>query len=185
MGRLTADLVTISHYHPGHSTLSAFTNSPKIIDGPGEYEVGGVIVTGFPTYHDSEKGKLRGKNTAYLIEFEDLKICHLGDLGHVLTTAQIDQLSRVDVLLVPVGGEVTINAGEAAEVISVIEPKIIIPMHYRLGPQVALGGAELDTVERFLKQMGQVDLVPQPKLNVSAGNLPDEAKVIVLSPRGA
>ncbi len=176
LGRPTADIVTISHDHPSHNNVAGAAGEPRVVQGPGEYEVKGVVITGIRTYHDAEGGKTLGKNTAYLIEMEDLVICHLGDLGHVLTTAQVEAMSDVDVLLVPVGGSTTINAAQAAEVISLIEPKLVVPMHYR----TPVGGANLEPVERFLRQMGLADLEPQPKLSVTGSGLPEEMQVVVL-----
>jgi len=179
LGRPTADIVTVSHPHPGHGNAAGVAGEPRVIDGPGEYEIKGVVITGIRTYHDAEAGKALGRNTAYLIEMEDLVICHLGDLGHELTTAQVEAMSNVDVLLVPVGGGSTINAAQAAEVISLIEPKLVVPMHYR----TPAGAAELDSVERFLRQMSAPNLEPQPKLTVTASSLPEGTQVVVLEYR--
>src|SRR5215472_487042 len=121
-GRTTADLVTVSHAHPGHNQAALVGGQPRVISGPGEYEVKGIVVTGVQTYHDAEKGKKRGKNTAYVIDLDDLVVCHLGDLGHLLSNDHVDQMRNVDVLMVPVGGGATIDAAQAVEVISLIEP---------------------------------------------------------------
>ncbi len=102
--RLRADIVTISHDHPQHCNVQAVKGDPKVISGPGEYEVKGLFVIGIPTFHDGRQGKLRGPNTVYLFALEDLTICHLGDLGHVPTQSQIEDLGDPDVLLIPVGG---------------------------------------------------------------------------------
>lgn len=181
LGRPSADIVTISHRHPGHDNAAAVGGEPRVIDGPGEYEIKGVVITGIRTYHDAGGGKTLGKNTAYLIETEDVVVCHLGDLGHVLTTAQAEAMSDVDVLLVPVGGGSTINAAQAAEVISLVEPKLVIPMHYRTPATTA----ELDPVERFLREMSAPNLEAQPKLTVTASSLPEELQVVLLEYRRA
>jgi L-ascorbate metabolism protein UlaG (beta-lactamase superfamily) len=179
--RLTANIVTVSHPHPGHSAIATVGGAPRVISGPGEYEVAGIEIVGVPTYHDAERGKKRGKNTAYVIELDDLVVCHLGDLGHIPTTEQLGQMRKVDVLLVPVGGDVTIDAAQAVEVISLIEPKIVIPMHFRTGE----GESRLEPVDRFLRDMGVTGAEPQPKLSVTASNLPEGTQVVLLESRGA
>jgi L-ascorbate metabolism protein UlaG (beta-lactamase superfamily) len=180
-GKLSADIVTVSHPHPGHNQVESVGGQPKVLTGPGEYEVKGIGIVGVQTYHDGEKGKKRGKNTAYLFDLEDVVVCHLGDLGHVLTTDQVDQMRNVDVLLVPVGGSVTIDAAQAVEVISLIEPKIIIPMHYKIGDI----DEDLDPVDKFLREMGAGEAAPQPRLSIGKSGLPDVAQVVVLEPRAA
>ena len=179
VGRLTADIVTVSHQHPRHNNVAAVGGNPRIVAGPGEYEIKGVFITGLATHHDAEKGRRRGRNTAYLIEAEELVVCHLGDLGHILTPEQVEAMSNVDVLFVPVGGNNTIGPPQASEVISLIEPKIVIPMHYRIGDEPS----ELEPVEKFLREMGLQKAEPQPKLMVTRSALPDEVQVVVLEPR--
>jgi len=178
--RLRADIVTISHPHPGHNYLKGVKGSPKVIDGPGEYEIQGIFVTGIASYHDRRKGRDRGKNTIYLFDFEGLTVCHLGDLGQVPTQSQVEDLSDIDILLVPVGSHTTINVAEASEVISLLEPRVVIPMHYRTE---AMGDSPLDSVDRFLKVMG-VKGTPQERLKVTKSTLPDDMQVVVLEPRG-
>lgn len=179
LGRATADIVTVSHHHPDHNNAAAIGGDPHVVDGPGEYEIKGVVITGIRTFHDAESGKVRGKNTCYLIEMDDLVICHLGDIGHVLSTSQVEAMSSVDILLVPVGGGPTINAAQAAEVISLVEPKVVIPMHYRMPGSTS----ELEPVDRFLREMGVSKAEPQPKLTVSASSLPDALEVVLLEPK--
>ena len=117
---LRADIVTVSHAHRDHANYQAIKGKPYVISGPGEYEINGVFVTGLSAYHDQQLGKERGKSTMYWIEFDDLTVCHLGDLGHVPTQSQVDELTDIEVLLIPVGGGPTINAAEAAEVVSLL-----------------------------------------------------------------
>ena len=174
--RIRADVVTISHEHPGHSNRIGFRGGPRFFDGPGEYEVRGVFVTGIATYHDSRSGSSRGRNTVFLFEFNGLTVCHLGDLGHVPTQSQVEALSDVDVLLIPVGGLHTIDASKATEVISLIEPRLVIPMHYKTPREEA----RLHTVDRFLKEMGLAPTSPQPELRITKSSLPDETQVILL-----
>ena len=176
--RLTADVVTISHQEPHHSYVPAVSGEPRIIDGPGEYEVASVFITGVATQRDRQKGGAGSRNTAYLIELDDLVVCHLGDLGHTLLADQIEALKDPDVLFVPVGGHCTISGPEAAEVVSQLEPKIVIPMHYYLeGIKV-----ELDTLERFCKEMGLDVVQPQARLSITRTSLPDETTVMILTP---
>jgi L-ascorbate metabolism protein UlaG (beta-lactamase superfamily) len=174
--RIRADVVTLSHDHDGHSNQIGFRGGPKFLYGPGEYEVKGVFITGIATYHDARSGSARGPNTVFLFEFGDLAICHLGDLGHVPTQAQIEALSDVDVLLIPVGGLHTLDASTASEVISLIEPRVVIPMHYKT-PQEK---ARLNTVDKFLKEMGLKASPPLPELKVLKSSLPPETQVVLL-----
>ena len=176
--RLRADIVTVSHDHPDHNNVKAVKGKPKIISGPGEYEIKGIFAIGISTFHDGLRGKTRGRNTVYLLDFEGVTICHLGDLGHVPTQTQVEDLSDVDVLLVPVGGVTTIDAAEASEVISLLEPKIVIPMHY--GTEV-LQGSKLKPVDQFLKEMGIKTTVPEDSLKVTKGGLPSDTQVIVMN----
>jgi L-ascorbate metabolism protein UlaG (beta-lactamase superfamily) len=176
--KLDADLVTVSHEHDNHNYTQAVRDGYEI-RGPGEYEVAGVSVIGFPTYHDSEKGATRGRNTVYLIEIDDVRVCHLGDLGHRLDDTDAETVSSVDVLLVPVGGRMAINAAQAAEVVRQLEPRFVVPMHYAI-PGLKL---ELDSVDRFLKEMAVVAGEPLPKLSVQASSGEYETKVVVLEPR--
>jgi L-ascorbate metabolism protein UlaG (beta-lactamase superfamily) len=174
--RIKADVVTISHSHAHHNCVAWLKGEPKIIDGPGEYEVRGVFITGIPTFHDARQGTERGTNTAFLFEFDDLTICHLGDLGHVPTQSQIEVLSEADILLIPVGAVHTINAAQAAEIVSLLEPHLVIPMHYKT-PALDI---KLDGVRKFLKEMGVKKLAPQESLKVTRSSLPEETQVVLL-----
>ncbi len=145
-----ADLVLISHDHPDHNNSKALKGSPFIIDACGEYSFKDVYVEGISTFHDNEKGALRGLNNIYIIRSEDITVCHLGDLGHILTEKQIDAIDEVDVLMIPIGGKYTLNSKEAEKVIGQIDPKIIIPMHYKI-PGLSL---ELADDTEFAKELG-------------------------------
>lgn len=168
LGKQSATIVTVSHQHPGHNCTTVINGEPHPVTGPGEYEISNVLIIGLASYHDNEKGMLRGKNTIYLIEMDDITICHLGDLGHPLTDAQTEEMGNVDILMLPVGGFSTINASTAAAIVRQIEPKIVLPMHYG----TPLLKRELDPVEKFLKEIGTHDIAPQPKLTVTKNNLP-------------
>ncbi len=176
--RLDADLVTVSHEHENHNYTQAVREAYEI-HGPGEYEVAGVSVIGVPTFHDSEKGQKHGRNTVYLIEIDDVRVCHLGDLGHKLDDAEAEAVSSPDVLLVPVGGHTSINAAEAAEVVRQLEPRFVVPMHYAI-PGLKL---QLDTIDRFLKEMGVAASEPQAKFSVQKSSGEYETKVVVLEPK--
>jgi L-ascorbate metabolism protein UlaG (beta-lactamase superfamily) len=176
--RLDADLVTISHDHENHNYTQAVREAYEI-RGPGEYEVAGVAVIGVPTYHDADKGAKHGLNTVYLIEIDDVRICHLGDLGHSLDDTQAETLSSADVLLVPVGGRTTINATQAAEVVRQLEPRYVVPMHYAV-PGLKL---QLDPIDRFLKEMGLAPGEAQPKLSVQPSSGEYDTKLVLLEPR--
>jgi len=177
--RLSATVVTVSHQHQDHNYLKAVKGKPFVISGPGEYEVEGIFVFGVGTYHDARRGEERGRNTAYLIEFEDLTICHLGDLGHILSQDQVEQLSNPDVLLVPVGGRSVITGTRAAEVAALLEPRVVIPMRYRI-PGL---GAELETARRFLREMAVEPPEGTDSLSISRARLPEETRVVLLEPR--
>lgn len=174
--RVRADIVTVSHDHPDHNYVKGVKGQPKIIVGPGEYEVGGVFITGITTFHDRKKGASRGSNTVFLFDFEGLTVCHLGDLGHVPTQSQVEALSDIDVLLIPVGSVSTINAAQAAEVISLLEPRLVIPMHYKTKALEV----KLDSVSKFLKEMGLSKLATQESLKVTKSSLPEETQVLLL-----
>ena len=176
LGKPTARIVTVSHQHPGHSYVQGIGGEPKLVAGPGEYEISGVLIIGMATFHDGEEGRKRGKNTAYLMEVDEVSVCHLGDLGHVLTTEQVAEIGNVDVLLLPVGGVSTINASMAAEVVRELEPKAVVPMHYKTE---ALN-RELEPVGRFLKEMGVKEVSSTPKLSFTKANLPISTQVFLL-----
>lgn len=173
---MRADIVTLSHEHEDHNYCRLVTGEPRIIRRPGEYEIKGVFIIGIPTYHDRKKGQERGKNTIFTFEMDGLRICHLGDLGHVPSQEQIEELSGVSVLLIPVGGGSTVNAAQAAEVVSLLEPNIVIPMHYFTKDLTM----KLDPVSKFLAEMGQEGVKPQEMLQVQAGNLPEETQIVLL-----
>ena len=176
LGKPTANIVTVSHQHPGHSYVQGIDGEARLVAGPGEYEISGVLIIGISTFHDEEKGEKRGKNTVYLMEVDEVSICHLGDLGHVLTAEQVEELGNVDVLLLPVGGVSTINAPMAAEVVRQLEPKVVVPMHYKTQTL----SWELEPVARFLKEIGVKEAEPQPKLSLTKSSLPTSTQVFLL-----
>lgn len=173
---IDADIVTISHAHPDHNAAHLIGGSPFIVQGPGEYEIKGISVIGVSSFHDEKNGEERGRNTMYRIELDGVRFAHLGDIGHVLSSAQVDVIDGVDVLFVPVGGVYTIDAEKAAQIISDIDPRIIIPMHYGTDTY----NKDLAPVSVFLKHIGKEEAVPVPKLTVSKDKLPTEKQVVVL-----
>lgn len=174
---LSAEVVLVSHAHKDHNFPQAVSGDPVIVQGPGEYEVKGVAITGVPAFHDPNNGQDRGKNTVYHFIIDGLNIVHLGDLGHTLTEEQIQEIGVTDILMIPVGGNYTIDAKDASVVVSQLEPRITIPMHYSL-PNLKV---EIGPLEPFLKEMGVEDGTPQPKLSITKDKLPDEPQVVVLS----
>jgi L-ascorbate metabolism protein UlaG (beta-lactamase superfamily) len=173
---LKADIVTVSHDAPGHNNLKAIKGA-RSITGPGEFEIGGVFITGISTLPVADKRKkdLR-KNTLFLFDFDGITVAHLGDLDHVPAQSQIEDLGTVSVALVPVGGGGGLNAAQAAEVISLIEPSIVVPMHYKTNDT----SLKLDPLNKFLKEMGLSTVKTEDSLNVKKGSLPDETHVVVL-----
>jgi L-ascorbate metabolism protein UlaG (beta-lactamase superfamily) len=176
LGKQTANIVTVSHMHPSHSYVEGVGGEPKIIKSPGEYEISNTLIIGLATFHDREQGTLKGKNTVFVVQIDELSVCHLGDLGHTLTSQQVEDIGNVDVLLVPVGGVSTINATVAAEVVRQLEPRIVIPMHFKT-PVVT---RDLEPVDRFMKEMSVKDTTSRPKLNVTRTSLPAGTQVILL-----
>jgi len=178
--KLEADVVLVTHDHKDHNNAKAVSGSPFLISGPGEYEVKEVFANGIDSFHDENSGKDRGTNTIYTIETEDLKICHLGDLGQKeLTSDQIEQIGDIDILMIPVGGEFTLSAKEAGKIMAQLEPSIVIPMHYAI-PKLKM---KLDSVDLFLKAVGVKKSESLPKLSIKKKDLgTEETKVILLTP---
>jgi len=177
MPRVRADIITVSHDAPGHAAAGAIKGDARVLNRPGEYEVKGVFITGIQTWRGAgAHGDAKEENTVFVFEFADLTVCHLGDLARVLTQAQVEAMPDIDVLLVPVGGGTALDADRAAEVISLIEPRIVIPMHYQT-PYVNL---PLEPLSKFLKEMGVSEHTPQPSLKVTKAELPEETQVVVL-----
>lgn len=184
LSALSADLVTASHDHHDHNNLAKVAGTarrpkPFLITDPGEYEVGGISVFGMSTFHDATKGSERGKNTIFTVLIDDIRVCHLGDLGHELTSEQVEDIGEIDVLLCPVGGHFTIDPQQAVKVIQQLEPLYVIPMHFRTEKHNA-DFAQMATLEDFLKAYG-MQPAAQPKLSVEKSRLPEETQLVVLS----
>ncbi len=171
------DIVTVSHSHFDHANTQSLKGDPFVIDAPGEYSLGGITVEGVEAFHDSQKGQERGRDTIYVIESEDLRVCHLGDLGHILEEKQVEQIGQVDILMIPVGGTYTLDPKKAEEVIGQLEPGLIIPMHFKVP------GLKLDITDEdpFLKEFGAKVEEKLDKLTIKKKDLEEtENKVAVL-----
>jgi len=176
LDNLQADIVTLSHFHPGHCYTEAITSEFKEVKGPGEYELKGIFITGISTWHDAVQGQNLGKNTVYLLEMDGMALCHLGDLGHLPSSEFIEDVGDVDVLFVPVGGVSTIDGLMAAEIVRRLTPKIVIPMHYK----TAALTKEIEPIDKFLKEVGVKEAVSQAKLSISWSNMPTSTQVVIL-----
>lgn len=178
--KVEADVVTISHGHEDHNFKSMLPGQPIIVNGPGEYEIKGVKIIGVAAYHDSSKGSERGKNTIYRILVDGVSIVHCGDLGHKLDDNQLEMLEGANILMIPVGGFYTIDGRQASEVVSQINPTIVIPMHYNTPNLDQKIFSKLTDAGPFLKEMGKEGIAPLPKLVVTKDKLPVEPMVVVL-----
>lgn len=180
IGKLSADVVTISHDHPEHSYRQAITNEAKFVTAPGEYEIAGVLITGVRTRHGKSEDGDTTRNVAFVIEIDDIRVCHLGDLHQVPHTDVVEQLGSADILLVPVGGGPAMEARAAAETVSMLEPKIVIPMRYK----TPAATSEVEGVERFIKEMGAEAKTPEARLNIAKSGVPADTTVVLLEYRG-
>lgn len=177
--KLNANILLISHQHYDHCNVKAVSGEPFLIDGPGEYEVKGVYIKGIPAFHDNSLGKERGRVTIFAIETEEIKICHLSDIGQKeLTEEQLEAIGEVNILMIPVGGVYTVEAKEASGIIKQIEPQIVIPMHYKI-PKIK---EKLEDLDKFLKVVGVKNPEHLDKLSLKKKDLvaEGETKIIVL-----
>jgi len=173
----SADLVLVSHHHPDHDNVEAIKGDPQVLDIPGEYSVKGVNIVGLPSFHDDKAGAERGLNTLYILETEDLRICHLGDLGTDLTEKQYDTISGVDILMIPVGGNYTIDGEKAAKIVKKIEPHIVIPMHFKTKGLTV----EIEDEKKFCDAIGNCPKERLAKLNIKKKDLENKnAEVIIM-----
>lgn len=195
MPKVKADVVSVSHDHPHHSYIEAVENDPRVLSGPGEYEIGNFYISGMGTpRHAKPPSRNTGSepdedgnepeqkewdrqiNTVYTLRSEGLTVCHLGAIGQTLSAKQTEELNQADVLIIPVGGHSTIDVDKAAQLVSSIGPRIVVPVHYRVDGI----DDDLEPVERFLGEVGATGIAPQPRLNVTSTNLPREMTVVVL-----
>lgn len=174
-----ADIVTISHDHADHNQAKLVNEVKRVIDGPGEYEISDISFIGIQSFHDNQKGELRGKNTIYVIEMDEMRILHLGDLGHSLSSNIIEEIGSIDIAFVPVGGYYTIGPKEAVELVTSLEPSIVIPMHYKVEGLQAEIGDNLLEVDEFLKDVG-MPIERIEKLSIKKSEIGEGQKVVVL-----
>jgi L-ascorbate metabolism protein UlaG (beta-lactamase superfamily) len=181
--KLRSDIVTVSHDAPGHNNTDAVKGTSHVIDGAGEFEIGGVFITGVQADPATGKKKTKSKddeasvrNTIYVFDYDGITVAHLGDLKEIPSQSEIESLGTINVALVPVGGGGGLNAAKAAEVISLIEPNLVIPMHYST-PDAKVS---LDSLNKFIKEMGLSKAENQPSLKVTRSGLPSETHVVVL-----
>lgn len=185
MPSVSADLVTVSHMgHGDHDEVGAVAGTsrrerPFVISEPGEYEVEGISVFGYPTFHDASEGSERGKNTIFVIQAEDLRILHLGDLGHMLSEKTLSELENIDVVMVPVGGKYTIDAKTAVEVVAKLEPYYVLPMHYKTDKHDPKVFGELDGVDKFVTAYEHGSRAVK-SLNVSRLGLPEDLTEVIV-----
>jgi L-ascorbate metabolism protein UlaG (beta-lactamase superfamily) len=172
----SAEVVTVSHEHGDHNDERAVRGSPQVLRGEGKWKIGGVEIRGVASFHDSEKGSQRGKNTIFCFAIDGVRVCHLGDLGQLLTDKQIGEIGPVDVLLIPVGGYYTIDAQQAGSVVASLKPRIIIPMHFK----TPKANFPIAGVEAFLKLKPRVVRSPQNEMEIGKAGLPSEAEIRVL-----
>ena len=174
--KLKAEIVTISHDAPGHNFSDAVKGTTHVLTGPGEFEIGGVFITAVQTDSAGKKAKENIRNTIYVFDYDGITVAHLGDLQKIPTQSEIELLGTVNVALVPVGGGGSLNAAKAAEVVSMLEPNLVVPMHY-FTPDSKI---KLDEINKFIKEMGLSKQEAQTSLKVSRSGLPDETHVVVL-----
>lgn len=175
--QVEADVVTSSHDHFDHNNVSAARGNPVVLKGKGRYEGAGIKVYPVASFHDTERGAKRGPNTIFVIEIDGIRIAHMGDIGHDLSRQQLDELGKVDVLLVPVGGTYTVDAAGAARIVEAISPKVVIPMHYK----TAAVGLPIGGVDGFLAGFHNVVRVGSNQIALRAGSLPQSTTVYVLN----
>lgn len=186
--KLSADVITVSHDHQDHNQIQLIRatsnrNRPFVVRQPGEYEIQNISVYGYPSYHDDQQGKIRGKNVMFSIFLDGVHVLHLGDLGHILDQKTVEDIPDIDVLLIPVGGVYTIDPQQALELISLLEPSYVVPMHFRTDKHSS-EFAELATVDDFIKKSGKQPRITD-KLTLSGPKTSDDAEtqVVVLEAR--
>lgn len=184
MGKVAADIVTLSG--PAVSAtdidqvVKQVAGEPRIVAGPGEYEIADVLIAGVATATEPGEG---ARNTAYVLRSEDLVVCHLGAPESKLSDKQVEAIGSIDVLLLPVGGGGSLGPDAASEVVSQLEPSVVVPMRYRSNGAAASGAAALEPVDGFLRVMGTKEFVPEPKLSVTKSSLPADIRIVVLENR--
>lgn len=171
-----ADIVLVSHDHSDHNNAGALKGEPYVIDIPGEYSVKGINIIGISSYHDNKSGRERGLNTLYILESENLRVCHMGDLGTDLTEKQFESINGIDILMIPVGGKYTIDAKTAVEIIKKIEPRVVIPMHFKMKDTTL----EIDDEKKFCAEIGASSKERVSKLNIKKKDLEEKNMEVII-----
>ncbi len=174
----SADIVTVSHKHFDHNNVAAVRGNPEVVSRAGRSAVKGIEIKGIASAHDDSGGRMRGGNIIFCFEVDGVAVCHLGDLGHRLDERQLAEIGRVDVLLIPVGGNFTIDARTAAEVCNHLKPRVVIPMHYKTEKSTL----SISGVEAFLSGKANVSRSDSSQAEFRPGELPDTTQIIVLKP---
>jgi L-ascorbate metabolism protein UlaG (beta-lactamase superfamily) len=175
----TADIVTVSHEHDDHNNVADVKGNPEVVRGAGVHKVKGVEFKGVATSHDQASGAQRGSNVVFCFTLDGVRVCHLGDLGHELPDKTVSEIGPVDVLLVPVGGNFTIDAGAANGVVDGIRPKIVIPMHFQ---NARCPNFPVATVEGFQKLRQRVRASNDSEIEIKKDKLPAETETVILKP---
>ncbi len=183
MSKVRADIVTISHEAPGHSCLDRITGDPHVVKGPGEYEIKNIFVTGMASRHSGNNGSAPEHNVAYFMEFAGITVCHLGDIGKIPKKSTLDELKvgEIDILMMPIGGGDTLDPTQAVEMVGMLEPKLLIPMHYQQSGLPAQWVQDLEPVDKFIKELGVSMPEPVNMLKVSKSSLPEETQVVLFN----
>jgi L-ascorbate metabolism protein UlaG (beta-lactamase superfamily) len=174
----TADVVAVSHDHGDHNNVSAIQGKPEVVKGSGTKIARGIRFTGVATSHDASQGRERGRNTVFCFTIDDLKLCHLGDLGHVLSSGQVSEIGAVDIVFVPVGGFFTIDASVASQVCDQLKPKVAIPMHFKT-PKCAY---PIAGVEDFIRGKKNIRKVADSEVEFERQKLPTSTEIVLLEP---
>jgi len=171
-----ADLVLVTHQHHDHNNVEALKGDPYIIDIPGEYSVKGVNIVGIKSYHDKKEGAERGTNTIYVLEAEEMRICHMGDQGCAPTEKQLEEINGIDILMIPIGGRYTLDGVEAVDIIKKIEPSVVIPMHYKMNGSTM----DIDNEKKFCSEIGSCPKEIVPKVNIKKKDLEGKNMEVIL-----
>ena len=174
----SADIVTLSHGHSDHGNAAGVRGNPEVVRGAGRSVAKGVEFNGIASYHDDAKGGLRGNNTIFCFDVDGIRVCHLGDLGHLLEEKQVKEIGSVDILLIPVGGYYTIDAKAATQVCNQLKPRVIIPMHYK----TEKGIPNISGLDEFLRGKANVSRLDASEVEFKRGELPAASKIMVLKP---
>lgn len=172
----SADIVTVSHEHGDHNNTAAIKGNPVVVKN--NAEIKGIMIKAIPTEHDEKGGSQRGKNTIFCFSIDGINVCHMGDLGHMLTDVHVKAIGKADVIMLPVGGFFTINAATATKVAERLKPAIIIPMHYKTDKaEFPIAG-----VEDFIGGKTNISRINGSEIELTPGKLPQAPQIVVLRP---